>query len=166
MKKTLVVLAASLSMMSMGSVFAQSQSPAQHAAHHEARVEQRIASLHAALKITPQQEQQWNAFADVMRNNADTMSRLYQQDISAKNLSALDNVKRYAQIQQAGADGAQRLVNAFGPLYDSFSPEQKTVADNTFNEHKHAVAKAIGKAQHHHHHKAGAAAPASDAAEQ
>ena len=39
-------------------------------------VEQRIDSLHAALKITPDEETKWNGVAQAMRDNAATMQKL------------------------------------------------------------------------------------------
>jgi periplasmic protein CpxP/Spy len=136
MKKALVILASTLA---MSGAFAQSAAPASApaaasaaAGKHERNVEDRIAYLHSQLKITPAQETQWSAFADVMRNNAETMGALFQQRKAATNQSALDDMKQYTAIAQAHADGMNKLVGAFEPLYNSFSPEQKTLADETF----------------------------------
>ncbi|MFC0398470.1 Spy/CpxP family protein refolding chaperone [Paraburkholderia rhizosphaerae] len=143
MKKTLVLLVSALSIS--GGAFAQTAAPsaapamsaasgADKSARREERVEQRIAYLHQALKITPQQETQWNAFADVMRGNGATMSELFEQRHANKNISALDDMKQYAEIAQAHADGTKKLVDAFQPLYDSMPAEQKKLADVTFRE--------------------------------
>jgi periplasmic protein CpxP/Spy len=137
MKKTLVMLASAIA---MSGAFAQTAAPAAASAPsapamkqgHESNVEDRIGYLHAQLKITSAQESQWNAFADVMRNNGQTMAQLFQQRKAAGNLSAIDDMKQYAAIAQAHADGTKKLVDAFDPLYASFSPEQKKVADETF----------------------------------
>ncbi|CAB3770460.1 Spy/CpxP family protein refolding chaperone [Paraburkholderia humisilvae] len=142
MKKTLVLL---VSALSISSAFAQTAAPsaapamsaassADKSARREERVEQRIAYLHQALKITPQQETQWNAFADVMRGNGQTMAKLFQERHANKDISALDNMKQYAEITQAHADDMKKLVDAFQPLYDSMPPEQKKLADTTFRE--------------------------------
>ncbi|WP_206998320.1 Spy/CpxP family protein refolding chaperone [Trinickia mobilis] len=138
MKKALVILA---STFAMSGAFAQASAPAatpvaaSATAGHEARVEQRIAMLHSELKITPAQETQWQQFADVMRQNGETMGDLYRQRMADKDLSALDDMKQYTQIAQAHADGMTKLVAAFEPLYSSFSPDQKKVADETFRQH-------------------------------
>jgi periplasmic protein CpxP/Spy len=145
MKKTFVALAASLA---LSTAFAQSSAPAAPAAPagasapdmargqaREARVEQRISELHAKLKITPAQDEQWNKFADVMRDNGHTMGDLYRQRMAlGDNTSALDDMKQYEQITQAHADGTKRLVEAFEPLYSSLSPEQKKLADANFHQ--------------------------------
>src|SRR5260370_30025520 len=142
MKKALVMLATAVA---MSGAFAQTSAPASAPmgtpasapaakAGHERNVEDRIAYLHTQLKITPAQESQWNAFADVMRNNGETMGQLFQQRKANTNLSAIDDMKQYATIAQAHADGMKKLVDAFDPLYSSFSPEQKKLADVTFHQ--------------------------------
>lgn len=157
MKRTIVILACALA---TSGAFAQASAPqaaasmsasapaAAHAAKREAHVEQRIAYLHSQLKITAAQEPQWKTFADVMRSNAQNMSRLFMQRSQAgQTQSALDNMKQYAEIAQAHADDMKQLVDAFDPLYNSFSPEQKKVADTTFRQvaehrgHEHRGAK-------------------------
>lgn len=150
MKKTLLALAASLALTSaFTSAYAQSSAPAAGAPAsasdtaargqaREARVEQRITDLHAKLKITAAQDEQWNKFADVMRDNGRTMGELYKQRMDQeKTISALDDMKQYQQITQAHADGTKHLVDAFEPLYASLSPEQKKLADATFHQPSH-----------------------------
>ncbi|MGF6569031.1 LTXXQ motif family protein [Paraburkholderia fungorum] len=167
MKKALVMLATAVA---MSGAFAQTPAPASAPvsasapagkAGHERNVEDRIAYLHSQLKITSAQESQWNTFADVMRGNGETMGQLFEQRKSAGKLSAVDDMKQYAQIAQAHADGMKKLVDAFDPLYSSFSPEQKKLADATFHQPG-------GEGGRHHHGKGkggkAAAAPASDAA--
>jgi hypothetical protein len=169
MKKALVMLATAVA---MSGAFAQTPAPASAPvsaasapagkAGHERNVEDRIAYLHSQLKITSAQESQWNTFADVMRSNGQTMGQLFQQRRAATNVSALDDMKQYATIAQAHADGMKKLVDAFDPLYNSFSPEQKKLADVTFHQ--------PGGVEGHGHHGKGkgkggkaAPAPASDA---
>jgi periplasmic protein CpxP/Spy len=143
MKKTLVLL---VSALSISGAFAQTPasssaapamvaaSNADKSARREQHVEDRISYLHQQLKITPQQETQWSAFADVMRSNGDTMAKLFQERRADRNISALDDMKQYAEITQAHADGTKKLVDAFQPLYDSMSADQKKLADTTFRE--------------------------------
>ncbi|MEX3936514.1 Spy/CpxP family protein refolding chaperone [Paraburkholderia phymatum] len=167
MKKTLAILASALS---MSTAFAQTAAPAgasapvmsaaaaqtQGKARHEQRVEDRINYLHSQLKITSAQESPWNNFADVMRSNSETMGNLFEQRRANPNVSALDDMKGYAEITQAHADGSKKLVDAFEPLYTSFSPEQKKLADETFRRQP-----AEGGA--HHRRSGKSAAPATDA---
>lgn len=164
MKKALVMLACAVA---MSGVFAQTSAPASAPASaaasapaaragHERNVEDRIAYLHSQLKITSAQEAQWNAFADVMRNNGQTMGQLFQQRRADTNLSALDDMKQYATIAQAHADGMKKLVDAFDPLYNSFSPEQKKLADVTFHQ-------GGPEGGRHQHGKGGKKTPSNDA---
>jgi hypothetical protein len=164
MKKALVMLATAVA---MSGAFAQTSAPASASMGasasapaakpaHERNVEDRIAYLHTQLKITSAQESQWNAFADVMRNNGQTMGQLFQQRKADTNLSALDDMKQYATIAQAHADGMKKLVDAFDPLYSSFSPEQKKLADVTFRQG------GPEGGRRHHGKGAGKKAPAND----
>jgi periplasmic protein CpxP/Spy len=171
MKKALVMLATAVS---MGSAFAQTAAPAATQensasapaakAGYERNVDDRIAYLHSQLKITSAQEAQWKTFADVMRSNGEAMSQLFQQRKAATNVSALDDMKQYATIAQAHADGMKKLVDAFDPLYNSLSPEQKKLADTTF--HRGGPEGAPHHRGHHGKSKMGkpAAEAASDAA--
>ncbi|CAE6770993.1 hypothetical protein R75461_06619 [Paraburkholderia nemoris] len=165
MKKALVMLATAVA---MSGAFAQTSAPASAPtgtpasapaakAGHERNVEDRIAYLHTQLKITSAQESQWNAFADVMRGNGETMGQLFQQRKANTNLSAIDDMKQYATIAQAHADGMKKLVDAFDPLYSSFSPEQKKLADVTFHQG--------GPEGSHRHNGKGSAKKAPAAAE-
>ncbi|CAB3758968.1 Spy/CpxP family protein refolding chaperone [Paraburkholderia solisilvae] len=142
MKKTLVLL---VSALSISGAFAQTATPAaspamsaasgaDRSARHEQRVEDRIAYLHQQLKITSQQDAQWNTFADAMRDNGATMAKLFEERRANKDMSAIDDMKQYAQIAQANADGTKKLVDAFQPLYDSMPADQKKLADATFRE--------------------------------
>jgi periplasmic protein CpxP/Spy len=167
MKKAFVVLAATLSMSgAFAQTAASSAAPSSaaveaRAAQHEQRIEDRIAYLHSALKITADQEAMWKTFADQMRSNGQTMADLYKQRVEGETTrNALDDMKQYAQITQAHADDMQKLVTAFEPLYNSFSADQKALADKTF---RHG-APAGGKGPAHPKHKSKPkAAPASDA---
>ncbi len=174
MKKAFVILAATLTMsaaFAQGAV-AQTAAPAAaaassadvRAAQHQQRVEERIAYLHSALKITADQEPQWKTFADVMRSNGQTMADLYKQRVEGEaQRNALDDMKQYAQITQAHADDMQKLVSAFEPLYTGFSPEQKKLADTTFRHPEHGQKGEAGQGHPKHKLKPKAKAPAAAA---
>ncbi|AOJ74233.1 Spy/CpxP family protein refolding chaperone [Burkholderia ubonensis] len=142
---------------------ASAPSAEQRAARHEARVEQRITYLHSQLKITPAQEPQWKTFADAMRANGETMGRLYRQRMENRNASAIDDMKQYAELAQANADGAKKLADAFGPLYASFPADQKALADTTFRNWLHHGGEPRGKAKAAPREGKAAAAPAASA---
>jgi hypothetical protein len=97
------------------------------------RVEARIADLHSRLKITDAQASQWDAFAQVMRDNAKAMTvALDQRAAAAKTASAVDDMRSYLAVTQAHADGMAKLEPAFENLYNAMSPDQQKNADVVF----------------------------------
>jgi hypothetical protein len=104
---------------------------------HEDAVETRIKDLHEKLKITPAQESQWQSFADVMRDNAQTVDAVLKersQNLHAMN--AVDDLRSYEKLADAHADGLKKLVPAFEALYNTMSEDQKKTADVVFAEHE------------------------------
>ena len=102
------------------------------------RVERHIAELHRRLDITPAEEAQWNAFAQVMRDNAMHMDQAFQaRHAKGPGMNALEDLRSYAAVAQAHADDMQRLIPAFQALYDTMPPQQKTVADQVFRDFEH-----------------------------
>ena len=96
-------------------------------------VEQRIADMYAALKITPEQSAPWDAFAQVMLDNAQAMdSALTKADGSAAPRTAEQMMQSYAGLAQIHAANVQRLSTAFATLYGTLSPVQKLAADDMF----------------------------------
>jgi len=97
------------------------------------RVEKRITQLHERLKITDAQAAQWNAVADVMRANAQTIDTLTRQRAAkAKTMTAVDDIRSFQQLTQANADGLQKLATAWDALYGAMSDDQKKNADAVF----------------------------------
>jgi periplasmic protein CpxP/Spy len=109
------------------------------------RVEARIKSLHDHLKITSAQEPQWNAVAQVMRENAQSMDQAIQQRHQTQNLTAIDDLKAYQTIAQAHLQNVQKLLPAFQTLYDTLSPEQKKAADDAFSQARRGPRRAAKK---------------------
>ncbi|MDD5249543.1 MAG: Spy/CpxP family protein refolding chaperone [Rhodocyclaceae bacterium] len=115
---------------------------------HEDRAELRIKHMHAMLKITPTQEEQWAKVAETMRDNAKTMDGLTQARADhAKEMTAVDDLKSYGEIAEAHADGLRKLTPAFASLYAGMSDAQKLEADSVFRRgdsarknHKHGNA--------------------------
>lgn len=96
-------------------------------------VEQRITTLKAALKITPDQETKWGAVADAMRQNAGMMEKLVKEKRAKMDkMTAVDDLKVYQEFAQAHVDGLKNLTSAFKSLYDSMPAEQKANADQVF----------------------------------
>jgi len=107
----------------------------------EARVEVHIADMHAKLKITPAQEDQWSKVAEVMRENARSMDALARSRFEhAKTMTAVEDLQSYGEITDAHADGIKRLTPVFAALYASMSDAQKKEADAMF---RHAGKKTL-----------------------
>jgi periplasmic protein CpxP/Spy len=108
----------------------------------EERVEQRINELHAQLHITPAEQQQWDQFAAVMRENARDMDQVFMQRARQfPSMNAVQNMQSYQQIAQQHAVQLQKLVPAFVDLYNAIPDRQKQLADQVFraNAKQHAA---------------------------
>lgn len=129
-----------------GSAMAQSTAPASDSSssaaptakksHMQRRmdeVEEQISDLHSQLNITDAQSTQWDAYAQVMRDNAKrTGEALRDRHQKMEGMNADDSMKSYAQIAQLNADNMQKLSSAFSALYAVLSSEQKQTADEMF----------------------------------
>jgi protein CpxP len=102
-------------------------------ASNEDRAEARIKDMHAKLKITAAQEEQWGKIAQEMRDNAKSMDALTQARMAnAKTMSAVDDLKSYGEIAEAHAKGIKKFTPLFETLYASMSDAQKKLADDLF----------------------------------
>ena len=105
------------------------------------RIEQRIKRLHDQLKITAAEEPQWDAVAEAMREDAQTVGALVlERREKAATMNAVDDLRTYQAIAEAHATGVAKLVSAFEALYAAMSPEQQKNADRTFARSKHRPA--------------------------
>jgi periplasmic protein CpxP/Spy len=113
-----------------------SAAPAAKKSHMQRRldeVEQQVTDLHDELNITDAESTQWNAYAQVMRDNAErTGQALKDRHQKMEGMNADDSMKSYAQLAQLNADNMQKLSSAFSALYSVLSPEQKQTADELF----------------------------------
>jgi hypothetical protein len=119
-----------------GPAFGQAAAKAPQAAagaSAESRMNDRIAQMHKRLKITPAQD----AFAQVMRSNAAATEQAYRQRAtSVETMSAPENLRNFAQIEQARAEGMRNLSTSFDTVYGSLSDEQKKTADAMFRHYE------------------------------
>jgi hypothetical protein len=107
-------------------------------AKHDMKVEKHIKELHAKLKITPDEESQWDAVAKVMHDNATELDQVIdKRRANISTATAIDDLNAYAEIAQAHADGVKKLSEAFSPLYASMPEDQKKVADEVFLHRAH-----------------------------
>jgi len=97
-------------------------------------IEQRISSLHRALKITPDEEVNWSGVAQVMRWNEAAMQKLIddRKAEGTNTASALDDLKTYERFNRAHLEGLKDLISSFGILYNSMPESQKVIDDHVF----------------------------------
>lgn len=118
-----------------------------HMMHED--VETRIKSLHDKLQITPAQEDSFNSLAQVMRDNdADAKAAWKERRDNGATRTAVEDLESYQKIAQTHADASGKLLDAFKPLYDSMSDDQKKNADDVFGRfegHRDNAAKSAAK---------------------
>jgi hypothetical protein len=114
-------------------------------------LDQRISTLHAALKITPAQEADWAKVAEVMRRNDSDMQKLVadRETRVPHQLSAVDDLKTYQSFTQAHVDGLKDLVVSFETLYAAMPDDQKILADHVFAKYGRARVAIHGPTQAH-----------------
>jgi hypothetical protein len=111
----------------------------------EETAEDRIKYLHSALKITPAQEDQWTKVAVVMRENADQITILAKaRSENSKSMTAVDDLKSYAEFASAHEDGTKKLIPVFQVLYDGMSGSQQKTADMVFRNNSHSGPRGAG----------------------
>jgi hypothetical protein len=118
---------------------------AHHYRHHlsvavtRETVEARITHMHAALMITPDEEQNWSAVARVMRANEASMQALVETEKArpAGSLTAVQDLRAYETFNQAHVAGLKDLIAAFEVLYSGMPAAQQAVADHVFQKFGH-----------------------------
>jgi hypothetical protein len=110
------------------------------------RVEAHIKALHDQMMITAAQEAQWTPVAQVMRDNAKSMSALVRDRAKKlKTMTAVDDLHSYEALAEAHAAGVKNLIPPFEALYATMSDAQKKNADAVFGRRpRHAAAKKSG----------------------
>jgi hypothetical protein len=95
-------------------------------------VEANISTLHQKLQISPPQEAQFAAVANVMRENARTEASAPHQPPA--NATAVDDLRAYIHYNEVELAGLKRLLPALDALYATLSPVQKKTADMVFRQ--------------------------------
>ncbi len=130
--RSFFIVSAALAFAFVFSSAACAQSPASPD-RRQAKVEARIRDMYATLHITRAQEPQWDAFAQVMLDNAQAMEMAVKQyGTDRATLNAAQILDNYAAISDQHARNVERLSAAMEVLYASLSPQQKQMADAMF----------------------------------
>jgi protein CpxP len=97
-------------------------------------IERQIADLQKKLRITPPQQPLFDAFAQIMRQNAQALDAVMRQQEQKSGATAVDDLRASAQLAEAEAEGLKRLLPAFQSLYDSLPDPQKRLADTAMGQ--------------------------------
>ena len=124
----LVVWSSYCAIAGSGSVLLAQAQPAQP----RQNVETNISQLHQQLQITPAQESQFNAVANVMRENAKAEAGAPQQPPASA--TAVDDLRAFIKYSEIELAGLKRILPALESLYATLSPPQKRAADAVFRQ--------------------------------
>ncbi|MCB8873691.1 Spy/CpxP family protein refolding chaperone [Acidisoma silvae] len=92
-----------------------------------------LTALHKDLKITPDEEPQWTAFADTIRDNAAQLGQAYRaRRQQLPTMDATQDLSSFIQVEQLRLDGLKKSSDAFNTLYAAMPADQKKVADGVF----------------------------------
>jgi len=135
-------------LLSASTLFAPLTAAAVPAMHHHAwttsehrpeSLEKRITTLHANLQITPAEEADWSAVAQVMRDNEAHMQAMIaaHRAEGTHHVDAPEDLRTYERFTQAHVDGLKQLRSSFETLYATMPAGQKLVADEVFHKFGH-----------------------------
>ncbi|MDD5247732.1 MAG: Spy/CpxP family protein refolding chaperone [Rhodocyclaceae bacterium] len=93
-----------------------------------ARVDQHLSQFKSELKITPQQEPLWQAFADKVKTTAGAGMKA-MRDNAQTPAPAPERMNRMIDIMKARTAAMESVNESFTRLYDGLTPEQKAIAD-------------------------------------
>jgi periplasmic protein CpxP/Spy len=145
------VLILSLAIVAIGAT-AQAQAPAGQkpgaAAPAGNPIETQLAEVKKRLSITAAQQSQFDQFASIVKQNAQSMDALMQMATAqGAQQNAVDGLRTAANFAQTEADNLKRLVPALEALYASLSEQQKRAADKLFSAAPPSGASAPGGQQ-------------------
>lgn len=95
-------------------------------------LEDRLAAQKSALKITPDQERAWTAYADVAKKQSEAMYA--QRDAMWKSApsSSAERYELHSKFMAQRAKEQETLSAAYKELYSVLTPEQRTIADQGY----------------------------------
>ncbi len=94
-----------------------------------ARAEQRLDMFKGPLKLTPQQEPLWQAFAEKAKSEAGKGRQAFQAQAADEKLTAPERMAKRQVMMQEHLTALTGVNENFKRLYDALTPEQKLLAD-------------------------------------
>jgi zinc resistance-associated protein len=138
-----------------GSTLASAQQPAAERPHHAqltaddiaAFTDARIVALKTALRLTPEQEKNWPAVEQALRDiSKERLARRAARGIAGQPVDATERLRDRADALAARAAALRRLADAEKPLYQSLDEAQKR---------RFAIALRFAASRHMEHHPRG-----------
>ena len=115
--------------MSGGMPPATAQAPSAH-------IEGELAFLKAELKVTDAQSKHWDAFADSVRQSVKNMSEINMAPpASGATRNIVETMQMRDKYLKTRSEGLANILEKFKPLYESFTSDQKTSADQLVPMH-------------------------------
>jgi hypothetical protein len=97
-------------------------------------VDQRLTRLKSALKVTPQQEPLWLAFAEKSKDEAGKgMQAMRERMQDNKKVSAPERMAQRQDLMKQRLAAMESINESFTRLYAALTPEQKIAADKHFS---------------------------------
>jgi protein CpxP len=94
-----------------------------------ARAERRLDMFKGQLKLTPQQEPLWQAFAEKAKSEAGKGRQAFQAQAADEKLTAPERMAKRQAMMQEHLTALTGVNESFGRLYAALTPEQKASAD-------------------------------------
>ena len=102
-----------------------------------AKVEKRLASFKEELKITSDQEQVWNTYAEKTRSNVKDIRDRMDEAMHDKPQTAPERFDRHIELMKQRLASFEKMDDALKQLYTALTPEQKAIADRHFAKMHH-----------------------------
>ena len=93
------------------------------------RAERHLQSLKSDLKLTPEQEPLWQAFAEKAKDNAGKGMHAMRDQMASQSLSAPERMAKMETMMAERLTIMKGVHESFNRLYAALTPEQKVVAD-------------------------------------
>lgn len=94
-----------------------------------ARAERHLEALKTALKLTPEQQPLWQAFAEKMQGEAGKGMQAMRAQSADDKLTAPERMAKMRTLMQERLTAMSGVHESFSRLYEGLTPEQQSVAD-------------------------------------
>ena len=139
MRKRMIGIVAALFIVGAPVAHAQQATPGSGSTPESGRLSQadfkmltdiRVGVIKAALQLTPEQEKLWPAVDEAIRARAETRYRrlaaLKERLDQQRDIDPVQLYRQRADVLADHAAGLRKLADAWQPLYQSLTPDQKT----------------------------------------